>query len=83
MSTTRMPRERLLNHFEMFSEVTLTCRAGTISRLSVTGKTRPQPPKISRSSLQSMTSHSTRFTERSLLAVRGLCRYFLPRTHLP
>src|SRR5882762_3934806 len=83
MSTTRMPGTRLLSHFGTPYGNALTCHAGITSRSSVTEKTRPQPPKISRWSLRSMTSHSTQFTERSPLAVRGLYHCLLFRSHLP
>ena len=82
MSTTRMPRKRFLTRF-MFHRKALTCHAEITFRSSVTEKTRPRPPKISRWSLRSMISHSTQFTERSLLVVRGFCHCSLVRTHFP
>ena len=77
-----MLRKHLQQTLKAFYGNVLTYHPGITFLSSVTEKTRHQPPKISRWSLRSMTSHSTRFTEHSLPAVRSPRHCLLLRTHL-
>ena len=64
-----------MRFFEPLALHALTRHQGTTSPSSAIEKTRPRPPRISQWSLPLTTFRSTRFTELSPLAVRGVGEY--------